>query len=180
MSIFLKFDLFTSSSFFFYDLRKKVATYPGLLASGIIYALLLYSFINSNMIQRKNPQISDEMVAVTDGNIEMFLSNDNFFLTFNIFDDELNDYTYLDPSIWTLSLRNSQNDTTLPIEFFNCTSIGMSDVFDGYLCLDNSTILELSYNSTSSTNLEIILSLCSNSSSEVICKPYKNFFHSIC
>ena len=101
MNFFQNFDIFSTNSFFFYESNKRVATYPGLLASAILYALLLYVFISSDMIQKTNPQISDQIVAITDQNVNAMLSNSNFLPSFQISDEVGNIYSYIDPTIWS-------------------------------------------------------------------------------
>ena len=183
MNFFLNFDIFTTNSFFFYESNKRVATCPGLLASAILYALLIYVFISSDMIQKTNPQISDQIVSLTDQNVNAILSNSNFLPSFLITDEVYNTYTYIDPTIWSFDFifydANGGNES-LSVRLYNCSSLNFSLLYDGYLCFENSTTFDLSYDATSisSPMLEIKLSLCSNSSSnDVICKPYDEIYN---
>ena len=62
MQNFLKFDIFTVNSFFQYEANKKVASYPGLFFSTLVFMFLLYTFITSDM-QKTNPKTIDIITA---------------------------------------------------------------------------------------------------------------------
>lgn len=98
MEFFLKFDIFTVNSFFQYDSNKKVASYPGLFFSLIVFIFLLYTFIKSDMIQRVNPKIIDLTIADPTHGLNSGISNKNVFPIISIFDENQTYYRYFDPS----------------------------------------------------------------------------------
>ena len=65
MDIFLNFDVFTVNSFFQYESTRKVASYPGLFFSMIVFIFWFYTFLKSDMVQKTNPKISDVIISNT-------------------------------------------------------------------------------------------------------------------
>lgn len=167
MSCLLSLDIFTCNSFFQFQASKKVASYPGLTFSLLVFSFLCYAFIISDMFQGTNPKTNNQILSQTNRNINLNLSNDNFFPIINIFDNDHNNYLYFDPTIWNIGLFNGDSMISLPL--INCSDVlKKNPQFQG-ICIENSTRLNLSfYNS-----IEIRISLCSNSTVEdVICKPF--------
>ena len=164
MSYLLSLDIFTCNSFFQFQASKKVASYPGLTFSLSVFSFLCYVFFISDMFQGTNPKTNDQILPQTNRNININLSNDNFFPIINIFDNDRNSYQYFDPTIWNIGLFNGDSMISLPL--INCSDVWKK--FKG-ICIENSTRLNLSfYNS-----IEIRISLCSNSTEgDVICKPF--------
>ena len=175
MNFFLSFDIFTIDSFFQDTSSKKVASFPGLLVSLLVYAFLLYTFIKSDMIQKKNPKTTDQLILQTQESLIVELSNNNFFPMFSLYDLKGNSYLYFDPSIWRFdfyALDYDGNRQSIPL--INCSNVmsNYSVYYNPAMCI-NQTSLNLSFNQY----IKASLTLCSNSTgNEGKCKSDEEIY----
>ena len=101
-SISYEIDLFKSPFFFqFSPSRDKISTSFGVCFSLLIFVILLFSFIRSDMIQKINPSVILQ-TKVLDSPPKLMIKNSIFQINMGIYDMYLNIYP-IDPTILTLS-----------------------------------------------------------------------------
>ena len=167
MDNFLIFDIFTVNSFFDYESRKRVPSYPGLLFSIIIDIFLLSNFISSDMVQKTNPKTSDIFIA-DEGNYEV--SSKNFFPRISLSDENGIHYQYFDPKIWNFQVFLYSAKSNQIIHYINFENCSQS------LCLSNLSNFSLNQD----VFMEIFITMCVNSTnSDVICKPTEEIYNFI-
>ena len=171
MEFLLSFDIFTLNSFLQYSSKQKVASYPGLLFSILVYVFLSYTFFTSDMVQKTNPITNDLTIAQLNEKPEFLLTNRIFFPVFTIFDDKNQVYQNFDPTIWQVSLFDAMNSSN-SIFLADCLKIRNDSLLVGSLCLDNDLIVNLNSNNA----LNFVISTCSNSSQTVICRSNEEIF----
>lgn len=183
MKFLLNFDLFTYKSFFSYHSSKRLASYPGLFVSMIVYAFLFYIFLTSDMIQRKNPSTWDEIMVQTSQNMTVEFGNENFFPLILVIDQNGDFYNYFDPTIWSISIyattQNSQSIQFMNSSMIvNCSFFTNNSNYAAGLCINNDGSLNLTYTDTTAPSfIRFIISLCVNySDSDVVCKPYDQIY----
>ena len=121
MDFFLKFDVFTINSFFQLESKSKVASFPGLFFSIIVYIFLLYNFLTSDMVKKTNPKTSD--VIISNSLLDNFeLSSKDFGISITDYND--NFVQYFDPQIWRMVFYSKHYSLGTKTQFFlvNCTS----------------------------------------------------------
>ena len=128
MDNFLIFDIFTVNSFFQYETRKKVPSYPGLCFSLILYTFLVYSIIISDMVQKQNPKISDMIIADERRQSTYELSLNNFYPVISLVDDKGIFLQHIDPQIWHIMVFNEQ-------------SFNLSNSSNGFHCVGSSNFI---------------------------------------
>ena len=178
MNFLFSFDIFTYNSFFNYQSNPKVASTPGSIFSLIVYAFLLYTFVISEMVQKTNPKISDQIVPQTKNDIKIELSNENFFPMISIKDIYLDEhYKYFDPSIWSvfLGMYNMDGSFIKYVTLVNCSDLlGETSYYNNIsLCIENDTRMSLSLDNV----IALTMILCSNSTdSDLICRPSNEIY----
>ena len=188
---FLKpFNLFQSPIQFFIDSEKRISSAAGSILSILIFATLLFLFINSNMMNHTNPNIFDQIVS-NDAPI-ISLDNVNFAPVISISEDiiDTTSSSIFDPSYFTVSVAytsvvNYQSIET-PINYHECSgadfngTINIEDYYQGSYCFDNTEIIQLSSTEKdwfgNMNFLNITLSICSNKTSNGTCKPLDQIF----
>ena len=158
MQNFLKFDIFTVNSFFQYEANKKVASYPGLFFSILVFMFLFYTFMISDMVQKTNPKTSDIITADPIDGVTFELSSKNFYPIISITDENSNSYQYFDPKIWNVEFKI--------ISFFDESSLIFENCSSGNLCLSESSHFIINQNSL----ILFQINICINST-DVICLP---------
>ena len=180
-----KLDFFRYANFFYFNARRRMYSLQGVLASFLIYAILIYLFIQSDAILKTNPQISDQIVAHSEASIPV--NNKNFAPIINFYDDQGNNFLYIDPSILTIVVYFNK----MTYQLHNCTSddfIGgyvKSDYYESALCIDRNLKLVLISSSTQYVFINLKVFMCSNNTFNGTCKSEeyirnylngKNFF----
>ena len=161
MDIFLNLDVFTVNSFFQYEKNRKVASYPGLFFSIIVFILLIYTFIKSDMVQKTNPKITDIIISNTD--LNNGISSD-FRITIGYNHGNYVSYIqYFDPQIWSLNFFSGNSTITI----VNCSSQNES------LCLNGSSKI----NNLDNIARGFLIRTCVNSSdSNITCKSEEEIY----
>jgi len=174
-NFFIALDIFKCPINLFFLSKQKISTTINIILSLLIYSLLIVFFLNSDYFNKKNPQISDQILD--GGQTSIPLNNDNYGVYFTFYDYNNNYYSALDPScvhleIWqifysSLSQKNI-NIEKVPLE--SCL-IDNSSAF----CLKNNWNVFLNVSNDmwngDYSYFQFQIKYCNNQTSGMTCKP---------
>ena len=181
------FNLFQFPIQFFIDSQQRISSPAGSVLSVLIFATLLFLFIDSDMINHTNPKIFDQIISNESPIIS--LNNVNFAPVLSLFQEDIIDPTtasqsfdpsYVNVSVSYITVENYQSIET-PINYHECSgadfngTIDIEDYYEGGYCFDNTENIQLSSTAKewfgNMNFLNITLSICSNKTSNGTCKP---------
>ena len=179
---FYSIDFFQRPITLLFKSQAKIPTSAGIILSFLLYAILLLFILRSDMVQKKNPIISDTFVANEIASVS--LNKMNFGLAISL-EDNFAYYTYIDPSMFTINVTFyyiglTENDTySFHLSLRNCSksdidpSINLYNYCQECLCIDEYYNLDLDLLDetlwqSNYTYISIQINLCTN---DIKCKP---------
>lgn len=184
-------NIFHSPFNFFINSKATLSSHCGFILSCLNYALLLYLFVDSDMINHVNPKISDQTIANPQPKI--LLNNKSFAPVLQLYETIQDNHSYysnflpIDPSY--LSVTSTQikytgttSKETTSFQIHECKaedfdeSLRFEDYYKGKYCIlqSNESIILSSQSSFifgNMTSFSITLSICSNETFNNSCKP---------
>ena len=164
-------DLFKNSNFFFFKSRRQIFSIQGVFISLFIYAILIMLFFQSDAILKKNPTISDEILANSEGIIPV--NNLNVIPILNMYDSNYNYVTEIDTSYFNIGVY--LNDLQYFLHPCNSNDMINENVQESYyessFCIDKNLTLELISTKDIVTILHIKIFMCNNETYDGNCKP---------
>ena len=95
-------DFFRSHINLLFRSKPKISTTCGIFVSLLLYFALLFSFITSDMFFKRNPNISDQLVANHETRIS--LTKDTLGLVISVTEGNSDYITYIDPSLFYIDV----------------------------------------------------------------------------
>ena len=174
-NFFIALDIFKCPINLFFLSKQKISTPMNIALSLLTYLLLIVLFLNSDYFNKKNPQISDQILD--GGQTSIPLNNDTYGVYFTFYDYNDNYHSTLDPScmqieIWqifysSLSQKNI-NIEKVPLE--SCL-INNSSAF----CLKSNWNVFLNVSKDMWNGdysfFQVKIKYCNNQTSGNTCKP---------
>ena len=178
-------DLFQCPINLLFNSNEKISTTTSKILSILIYFLLIFSFFQSDMWNKKNPKIFDQMVANEE--TQIFLDRSNFGIILNL-QDEGGIPIGFDPSYisvevanhWESTEKSSKVDINMELcqnSNFESQNSSMS-LCPGCLCMSNDSHIDI--NMTERTWMDfsyisIIVKICSNDTAKnLTCHPLED------
>lgn len=177
-------DMFKSPVALLFNSKEKLATkFGSFISSGIIVFLLIF-FFQSDLFHRKMPFTTIQTYyEKTRPNLQF--TNDNMGLAFGI-QENSNQFIAFDPSIYTITVfwsyvNSSTGDMILEeekkLKFCQKSALPIDEntyedlkLENSFCMVDGNFSLKGYWDEQSLSNLQIILKLCNNQTSEVICQ----------
>ena len=181
-------DLFQCPITLLFNSKARISTPASKMLSLLIYLVLLGFFLQSDMWNRKNPKISDQMVSNTLTRILLDQSNFQIVLTLQ---DGNGNFIEFDPSYLSIEVANyfetSDTESTMNISMEPCKNNYFADVKSnnslcpGCLCMANDSIININMTQNSWVGdysfLKIVVRMCSNSTSvNNSCRPMEEIW----
>lgn len=186
-----KFNIFNSPFTFYINSKSTLRSFCGLFLSSLGYMLLLYLFLDSDMIHHLNPKISDQMMSNMQPRI--LLNNKSFAPVIQLYEIIENNNTYeknllpIDPSYFSVTAtqikyNGKKSKETMSFQIHECKdddfdeSLRFEEYYQGKYCIlrPNESITLSSQDSFlfgNRTTFSITLNICTNETSNNSCKP---------
>ena len=168
-------DIFKCPMNLFFLSKQKISTPVNAVLSLLIYSLVIVFFLNSDYWNKKNPQISDQILD--SGQTSFPINNGNYGVYFSFYDSNENFYSSLDPSciqieVWQ-SFYSSFSDDVIHQENFSLENCLIDD--SSAFCLKSNWNVFLNIGKDmwngNYSYFQFNIKYCNNETSGIVCSP---------